>query len=134
MPRRFGIAIVDEAHKLKDRNTKRWMEFALLKADFVFVMGATPMSNVGSDAIAQIELIWVCTERIIEITATDDEKEWISQRKGLMSMYYDGEKLVDPRDIRRLGFIHPNTFLTCLGTGQLQIKPGIVCSLPTSYA
>lgn len=43
-----GIGAVDEAHKLKSMLTKRWLAFSRLKSDYVFVLGATPMANVGS--------------------------------------------------------------------------------------
>jgi SNF2 family DNA or RNA helicase len=41
------IAAVDEAQRLKDKESQRWKAFDELKAEFVFVLGATPMANVG---------------------------------------------------------------------------------------
>jgi len=44
---RVGIAGVDEAHRLKDNETMRWKAFKELEAEYVLIIGATPMANVS---------------------------------------------------------------------------------------
>jgi hypothetical protein len=42
-----GISMLDEAHRHKDKESMRWKAFKELEGDYVVVIGATPMANVG---------------------------------------------------------------------------------------
>ena len=44
---KVGIGAVDEAQRLKDKATLRWKAYSKTKPRFSFVLGATPMSNIG---------------------------------------------------------------------------------------
>jgi SNF2 family DNA or RNA helicase len=44
---RVGIAGADEAHRMKNEETARWKAFSELDADYIIIIGATPMANVG---------------------------------------------------------------------------------------
>jgi hypothetical protein len=57
---KVGIAVVDEAHRLKDKSTVHWKAFDELQADHVYVLGATPMANVGSPMMLGVRGISNC--------------------------------------------------------------------------
>jgi SNF2 family DNA or RNA helicase len=50
---RVSIAAVDEAQRLRDRETLLWKGFPKLEAEFIFVLGATPMANIGVVCISK---------------------------------------------------------------------------------
>ena len=44
---KVGIAVVDEAQRLKDNTSLRWKAYSQLAPRLSIILGATPMSNIG---------------------------------------------------------------------------------------
>ncbi|KAI1439236.1 P-loop containing nucleoside triphosphate hydrolase protein [Xylaria sp. CBS 124048] len=56
--RAFSLVIVDEAHKVKNHNTKNWHSVSLIQRDFTLLITATPVTNSVSDLFALGRLLW----------------------------------------------------------------------------
>ncbi|PVH99647.1 hypothetical protein DM02DRAFT_672539 [Periconia macrospinosa] len=117
-PNITSIGAVDEAHKLKSRLTSRWKAFRLF-CNYTLVVGATPMANVSEDAIAQIELVWNCASKVLIENATSEGLEWVVKRYNTLNMYKDADEITAKQDLRRLGFLHPQTVRNLIKRGTL---------------
>ncbi|KAJ4344685.1 uncharacterized protein N0V89_012429 [Didymosphaeria variabile] len=101
---RVGRAVVDEGQKLKDESSRRWLAFHDIQAPINWIVGATPMSNVSTDFIAQLKIIWIGARR--ELVRDNAAYEWAATRWRTMKLWKEAAAF-KPTDKRRLALLHP---------------------------
>ncbi|KAH6633035.1 hypothetical protein C7974DRAFT_163624 [Boeremia exigua] len=75
---------------------------------------------LNQDFLAQLNLVWTGAQALLaeDLAA----QTWVDARKGLMSMFTDGQDIIDRFDRRRLSFLHPRTVAHLLLKGtKIQI-------------